>query len=154
MENQNPDIRIHPDHEKLESQHGDVNVSGKMLNEDAKQATALEHSTTLWQGLKTYRKAAFWSVLVSSSIISEWPQELEKLKLTLIQWRDMTQHSSGVSLATQPSERSTGRSTLNQQDINSPASGKLASQTSKQWAISSVLWPMDTTPTNMVTVRS
>lgn len=49
----------------------DVNFQGKELNEDARMATAAEHSMTLWQALKTYRKAAFWSVLVSTSIIME-----------------------------------------------------------------------------------
>jgi SP family general alpha glucoside:H+ symporter-like MFS transporter len=34
----------------------------KVLNSEARQATATEHSLTLWQALKTYRKAAFWSI--------------------------------------------------------------------------------------------
>lgn len=46
-------------------------MSGKMLNEDARLATQTEHSLGLWQGVKTYRKAVFWSVIVSSSIIME-----------------------------------------------------------------------------------
>jgi MFS transporter, SP family, general alpha glucoside:H+ symporter len=45
--------------------------SGKMLNEDARLATQHEHEMTAWQGLKTYRMAVFWSVIVSSSIIME-----------------------------------------------------------------------------------
>lgn len=45
--------------------------SGKMLNEDAKLATVAEHTMAIWPALKTYRKAAFWSVLVSASIIME-----------------------------------------------------------------------------------
>lgn len=34
----------------------------KHLNEDAKQATAAEHSLSFWQAIKTYRRAAFWSI--------------------------------------------------------------------------------------------
>lgn len=45
--------------------------SGKMLNEDARLATQHEHQMSLWQGIRTYRKAVFWSVIVSSSIIME-----------------------------------------------------------------------------------
>ena len=45
--------------------------TGKVLSEDAKQATAAEHTLSLWQGIKTYRKAVFWSCIVSASIIME-----------------------------------------------------------------------------------
>lgn len=55
--------------EELEKQP--EQFAGKMLNEDAKLATEAEHQLGLWDGLKTYRKAAFWSILVSSSIIME-----------------------------------------------------------------------------------
>lgn len=34
----------------------------KFLHEEAAQATAAEHSLGLWQALKTYKRAAFWSV--------------------------------------------------------------------------------------------
>lgn len=34
----------------------------KVLNEEAAQATDAEHSMTLMQGLKTYKKAALWSI--------------------------------------------------------------------------------------------
>lgn len=34
----------------------------KVLNDEAAQATATEHSMTLMQGLKTHKKAAIWSV--------------------------------------------------------------------------------------------
>lgn len=36
--------------------------NAKVLNEEAAQATAAEHSMTLMQGLKTHKKAAIWSV--------------------------------------------------------------------------------------------
>lgn len=41
------------------------------VTQDAKKATAAEHSTTFWQGIKLYRKAAFWSFIVSMTIIME-----------------------------------------------------------------------------------
>lgn len=34
----------------------------KFLNEEAAQATAAEHSLGLWQAIKTYKRAAIWSV--------------------------------------------------------------------------------------------
>lgn len=37
-------------------------TSAKYLNHEAAQATANEHSLGLWQALKTYKRAAFWSV--------------------------------------------------------------------------------------------
>ena len=57
------------DIEQVDSQFDEF--TGKRLNQGAKQATEAEHHLDLWQGLKTYRKAAFWSILVSSSIIME-----------------------------------------------------------------------------------
>ena len=57
--------------EKQAPSHHHAEFSGKMLNEDARLATQAEHDLTLWQGIKTYRKAVFWSVIVSSSIIME-----------------------------------------------------------------------------------
>lgn len=41
------------------------------ITQDAKEATAAEHSTTFWQGIRLYRKAAFWSFIVSMTIIME-----------------------------------------------------------------------------------
>jgi SP family general alpha glucoside:H+ symporter-like MFS transporter len=55
--------------EKIQTEHNEF--SGKMLTEDAKLATVAEHSMGLWQGMKTYRKAVFWSAIISSSIIME-----------------------------------------------------------------------------------
>ncbi|KKY39786.1 putative maltose permease mal31 [Diaporthe ampelina] len=43
----------------------------KVLNDEAARATAAEHSMTLRQGLKTHKKAAIWSVLISATIIME-----------------------------------------------------------------------------------
>lgn len=43
----------------------------KALKQDAKQATAAEHSLSFWKAIVTYRKAVFWSVMVSTSIIME-----------------------------------------------------------------------------------
>lgn len=38
---------------------------------DAKQATDDEHAQTLIQGLRENRKAVFWSILISMTIIME-----------------------------------------------------------------------------------
>ncbi|EGX50152.1 hypothetical protein AOL_s00076g357 [Orbilia oligospora ATCC 24927] len=53
-------------------QHYDnVDISNKALNEGAKQATAAEHNLTFLQAIKTYRRAAIWSVLISTTVIME-----------------------------------------------------------------------------------
>ena len=38
---------------------------------DARIAAEAEHATTLWQALKENRKAAFWSVMLSTTVIME-----------------------------------------------------------------------------------
>lgn len=38
---------------------------------DAKLAAEAEHETTLWQALRENRKAAFWSVMLSTTVIME-----------------------------------------------------------------------------------
>jgi len=38
---------------------------------NAKSATEKEHKMTLWQGVKLYPKAVFWSVLISTCIAME-----------------------------------------------------------------------------------
>lgn len=43
----------------------------KFLNEEAAHATAAEHSLGLWQALKTYKRAAFWSVRKSPTTLSQ-----------------------------------------------------------------------------------
>jgi MFS transporter, SP family, general alpha glucoside:H+ symporter len=48
-----------------------ADLHDKVLNVEARQATATEHELTLWQGLKTYKKAAFWSILISMTVIME-----------------------------------------------------------------------------------
>lgn len=37
-------------------------ANAKFVNEEAALATANEHSLSLWQALKTYKKAALWSI--------------------------------------------------------------------------------------------
>lgn len=39
-----------------------ADLHDKVLNAEARQATDNEHSLTLWQALKTYKRAAIWSV--------------------------------------------------------------------------------------------
>lgn len=58
------------DLDQVEKAHvSDDMMEAKLLYQDAKEATVLEHTLTFWQAVKTYRKAVFWSVMVSTSII-------------------------------------------------------------------------------------
>jgi len=50
-----------------ESRVEDAVADAKVLNEEARLATAAEHSLTFFEALKTYRKAAIWSVCKSTS---------------------------------------------------------------------------------------
>ncbi|KAM6528852.1 hypothetical protein FALCPG4_009807 [Fusarium falciforme] len=49
----------------------DVDLHDKALNTEAHQATAQEHSFGVFQALKTYKRAAFWSILISTTVIME-----------------------------------------------------------------------------------
>lgn len=44
------------------SHYKDVDIHDKALNNNALEATVQEHSVGVWQGLKTYKRAAFWSM--------------------------------------------------------------------------------------------
>lgn len=56
--------------EHIDERHVDVDEKGsapvyhdsKVISEEVAQATAAEHSLGLWQALKTYKRAAMWSV--------------------------------------------------------------------------------------------
>ncbi|GJC89004.1 alpha-glucosides permease MPH3 [Colletotrichum liriopes] len=52
-------------------QLNDVSLDDKGLNSEAHEGTNIEHSFGLWQGLKTYKRAAFWSILISTTVIME-----------------------------------------------------------------------------------
>ena len=53
----------HVEHGPNELNHfKDVAIDDKVLNQDAKEATATEHSYGFVQGIKTYRRAAIWSI--------------------------------------------------------------------------------------------
>jgi SP family general alpha glucoside:H+ symporter-like MFS transporter len=41
---------------------GDADLHDKVLNAEARQATDAEHNLTFLQALKTYKRAAFWSI--------------------------------------------------------------------------------------------
>lgn len=43
------------------SHYNEASLRDKGLNEQAKQATAAEHSYGFVQAIKTYKRAAFWS---------------------------------------------------------------------------------------------
>ena len=47
------------------------NKNWLQLSHDAKQATQSEHTITIWQGLRDYKKAIFWSVAFSLTIIMD-----------------------------------------------------------------------------------
>ncbi|KAK1981781.1 alpha glucoside transporter [Colletotrichum cereale] len=49
----------------------DVALDDKGLNSEAHEGTNIEHSFGVWQGLKTYKRAAFWSILISTTVIME-----------------------------------------------------------------------------------
>lgn len=59
--------------EKFYAEHdeGGLEFSNKTLSQEARLATAAEHDMTFFQAIKIYRKAVFWSILVSTSIIME-----------------------------------------------------------------------------------
>lgn len=42
-----------------------ASLHDKVLNEEARQATATEHSLSFVQAIKTYKKAALWSICES-----------------------------------------------------------------------------------------
>lgn len=58
---QHEDIRLEKGTPHI-SQLNDVGLDDKVLNSEAQQATDVEHSFGVWQGLKTYKRAAFWSI--------------------------------------------------------------------------------------------
>ena len=53
----------------IEHTHNDVNAV--VVTEEARLATSKEHHLTVRQGLKAYRKAIGWSILLSSAVIME-----------------------------------------------------------------------------------
>ncbi|KAF6800132.1 alpha-glucosides permease mph2 3 [Colletotrichum sojae] len=67
---QHDDIRLEKGTPHI-TQLNDVALDDKVLNSDAQQATDAEHSFGVWQGLKTYKRAAFWSIVISTTVIME-----------------------------------------------------------------------------------
>lgn len=67
----NVDVKHNVDATRVERQDSAEPYVGKALGQDAKEATVAEHSLGVWQALKTHKKAVFWSVVVSTSIIME-----------------------------------------------------------------------------------
>ncbi|KAG2172578.1 hypothetical protein INT44_002593 [Umbelopsis vinacea] len=47
------------------------NLMWKDINEKSKKATEMEHTLSLWDGLRAYPKAVGWSLVVSTAIIME-----------------------------------------------------------------------------------
>ncbi|KAJ2896715.1 hypothetical protein MKZ38_005285 [Zalerion maritima] len=48
-----------------------VPLDDKALNEEARMGTEVEHSFTFLTAIKTYKRAAFWSVLISTTVVME-----------------------------------------------------------------------------------
>jgi SP family general alpha glucoside:H+ symporter-like MFS transporter len=63
-------LEVHVDDEQFRKM-SIVNPNIASIAEDAAKAAEAEQSQTLWQGLKLYRKAAGWSILLSCAIIME-----------------------------------------------------------------------------------
>ncbi|KFY37745.1 hypothetical protein V495_07004 [Pseudogymnoascus sp. VKM F-4514 (FW-929)] len=59
--------------DRVQANHSDdvLDSSIKVVSENARLATDVEHDLTLWQALKIYRKAVAWSVIVSMATIME-----------------------------------------------------------------------------------
>lgn len=51
------------------SQYNDAALDDKVLNSEAAQATDVEHSFSVWEGLRTYKRAAFWSIRGSPRLV-------------------------------------------------------------------------------------
>jgi hypothetical protein len=51
--------------------HATTSVSEKEVTEEARLATSKEHNLTVRQGIKAYKKAIGWSILLSSAVIME-----------------------------------------------------------------------------------
>ncbi|RDW89778.1 putative alpha-glucoside transport protein-2 [Coleophoma cylindrospora] len=62
---------VHVVPEKYDAEHTENILHDKTLIQEARLATEAEHNMTFMQAIKTYRKAVFWSVLVSMSIVME-----------------------------------------------------------------------------------
>lgn len=49
----------------------DEKLTGKVLNEYAKEAAIIEHEQTVWEACKAYKKAIFWSLITSMCVVME-----------------------------------------------------------------------------------
>ncbi|RKU43725.1 hypothetical protein DL546_004609 [Coniochaeta pulveracea] len=51
--------------------HGQGELGEKALKEEALLGQQNEHNLSLWQALKTYKRAALWSILISTTVVME-----------------------------------------------------------------------------------
>ncbi len=56
--------------EKLAAAHVEATLGMGAIDE-AKNASDNEHSMEFWEAIKTHKKAAFWSAVISMSIVME-----------------------------------------------------------------------------------
>jgi SP family general alpha glucoside:H+ symporter-like MFS transporter len=66
----NSDIRLESVDPSI-SHLQEVDIHDKSLNNANIEATAHEHKLSVWQGFKTYKRAAFWSILISTTVVME-----------------------------------------------------------------------------------
>ncbi len=66
-----PEMGPQPVHIERQDPLSATFANEKALLQDVKEATVAEHTLTFWRGLVTHRKAVFWSIMVSASIIME-----------------------------------------------------------------------------------
>ena len=59
-------------HDAVESAHAENVASGKWLSTaEAQEASAAEHTVSLWDAVKTHRKGMIWSMILSMSVVME-----------------------------------------------------------------------------------
>lgn len=71
MQSKTAEMSTHQHQQHDEKHFNDHHVTEKEITEDARLATTKEHELTLRQGLRAYKKAIMWSILLSSAVIME-----------------------------------------------------------------------------------
>ena len=62
---------IHEKNDPVEATHAEQTDTKWLSTADAQRASEAEHNTTLWEAIRTNKKAVFWSMVLSLSIIME-----------------------------------------------------------------------------------
>ena len=64
-----------------------VDLHDKTLNNEALEATVDEHSYGVWEGFKTYKRAAFWSIRKSLDVSAGATADKSKSSRRPSSWR-------------------------------------------------------------------